>query len=162
MASDIVEPLKEQATEIGKEVGSTVKDSASSAGEQAKAALTDAASTVKDEAASAAQDVKGKASDATQESRRRRRSPGTAFPAPSRRLGREWPRDNRRRGHRGLQGARSRRADRHHAVRLEGRLVRTKEQFKSDNVTILAAGVAFYLLLALAPRWPRCSPSTGW
>jgi len=29
--------------------------------------------------------------------------------------------------------------------------LRTKEQFKSDNVTILAAGVAFYLLLALAP-----------
>ena len=28
---------------------------------------------------------------------------------------------------------------------------RVKEQFKSDNVTILAAGVAFYLLLALAP-----------
>jgi membrane protein len=30
-------------------------------------------------------------------------------------------------------------------------LLRTKEQFKSDNVTILAAGVAFYLLLALMP-----------
>jgi membrane protein len=29
--------------------------------------------------------------------------------------------------------------------------LRTKEQFRSDNVTILAAGVAFYLLLALAP-----------
>jgi membrane protein len=29
--------------------------------------------------------------------------------------------------------------------------LRTKEQFKSDNVTVLAAGVAFYLLLALAP-----------
>jgi membrane protein len=29
--------------------------------------------------------------------------------------------------------------------------LRTREQFKSDNVTILAAGVAFYLLLALAP-----------
>lgn len=30
-------------------------------------------------------------------------------------------------------------------------LLRTKEQVKSDNVTILAAGVAFYLMLALVP-----------
>jgi hypothetical protein len=67
VAGDIVEPLKQEATQIGKEVGSTVKDSAASAGEQAKAALTDAATTVKDEAASAAQDVKGTASDATQQ-----------------------------------------------------------------------------------------------
>lgn len=29
--------------------------------------------------------------------------------------------------------------------------LRTKDQFRSDNVTMLAAGVAFYLLLALAP-----------
>jgi hypothetical protein len=62
VAGDIVEPLKQEATEIGKEVGSTAKESASSAGEQAKEALTDAATTVKEEAASTAQQSKDRLS----------------------------------------------------------------------------------------------------
>jgi hypothetical protein len=67
VADGVVEPLKAQATEIGKEVGSTVKESAAQAGEEVKTAASEAASTVKDEAAGAAQDVKDKASEAAGE-----------------------------------------------------------------------------------------------
>jgi len=64
VADSVVEPLKAEATDIGKEVGSTAKESATQAGQEAKAALSDAAATVKGEASSAAQDVKQSASDA--------------------------------------------------------------------------------------------------
>jgi hypothetical protein len=64
MAEGVIEPLKAEATDIGKQVGETVKESATRAGEEVKATVSDAASTVKDEATSAAQDVKQSASDA--------------------------------------------------------------------------------------------------
>jgi gas vesicle protein len=64
VADSVVEPLKAEATDIGKEIGSTAKQSASQAGEETKAALSDAAATVKDEASSRAQDVKQSATDA--------------------------------------------------------------------------------------------------
>lgn len=50
--------------------------------------------------------------------------------------------------------ARGRRADSPQEIPGQGWrsvLLRTKQQTKEDNVTILAAGVAFYLMLALAP-----------
>jgi hypothetical protein len=64
VAGSVVEPLKAEATDIGKEVGSTAKESATQAGQEAKAAVSDAAATVKDEASGVAQDVKQSASDA--------------------------------------------------------------------------------------------------
>ena len=64
VADSVVEPLKAEATDIGKEVGSTAKESASQAGQEAKTAMSDAVATVKDEASSTAEDVKQSASDA--------------------------------------------------------------------------------------------------
>jgi hypothetical protein len=67
VAGSVVEPVKEQATEIGKEVASTAKDAAAQAGQEAKQAVSEAATAVKDEASSKAEDVKQTASDAAGE-----------------------------------------------------------------------------------------------
>jgi hypothetical protein len=64
VADSVVEPLKAEATDIGRVVGSTAKESASQAAQEAKTAVSDAVATVKDEASSTAQDVKQSASDA--------------------------------------------------------------------------------------------------
>ena len=77
VADSVVEPLKAEATDIGKEVGSTAKESATQAGQEAKAALSDAAATVKGEASSAAQDVKQSASDAADQVKSTARTPRT-------------------------------------------------------------------------------------
>jgi hypothetical protein len=67
VAPAVMEPLKEQATEIGKEVASAAKEKAQQAAEQTKQVASEGAAQVKEQASTAADEVKGTASSAADE-----------------------------------------------------------------------------------------------
>jgi len=67
LAEGVIEPLKAEATDLGKQVGGVVKESATQAGEDVKQQVSESAAAVKDEAATTAREVKESASDAAAE-----------------------------------------------------------------------------------------------
>lgn len=64
MAAEVAEPLKQELTDMGKQVASTAQSSAQDAAEEAKSTLTDATAEVKDQATGAVQEVKATSQDA--------------------------------------------------------------------------------------------------
>lgn len=83
-----LQPLKEQASQVGREVAEELKQTAQGSVEEVKGRASEAAQQVKDEAKSSAAQIKGRAQDASTEVKERsqsasRRVKGTATPEAS-------------------------------------------------------------------------------
>jgi len=71
---DNLEPVKEKATEVARDVGEGLKPAAQEAADSVKSTAQEGVESVKQEGQSAAQDVKGQAQDSTETVRRQRSS----------------------------------------------------------------------------------------